>query len=347
MPNKTFKSDNQSGVHPDVLNALTLCNQAHLPSYGNDPYTQQATQLLKKIFNNQNAKIIYCMNGTGANVLALKLCLKSYQSVICAKSAHINSNETGAPESMVGCKIIGIESQNGKLSPQQIETCYQWQTANGIHRSQPRMVSISQTTEYGTVYTASELKKIKATCTKLDLLLHIDACRIYNAAAFLNKPLNALTTDIGADIISLGGTKNGAMFAECVLIFNEKLQEGSDYLQKNMLQLYSKNRYIAAQFIALFTDNLWLQNAQNANNIAHYLALELEKIEIIKLVFPHQSNQLFAAMPLALCQHLQMLGYCYIWSENPPQVRFVTSFDSTKTDVDELIQAINQYNKPN
>jgi threonine aldolase len=337
---KTFKSDNYSGVHFEVMSAIFAANVGHATAYSNDEYTHKANLTLQENFGGKEKvhKILYVFNGTSANVLALRACLRPYQSIICANSAHINANETGAVESITGSRLVLLPQTNGKITAQQISEFLEH--SNGIHSPQPKVVSITQTTEYGTTYTIEELKAIKKVCLEHDLYLHLDGCRIYNAAVFLACDFAAMTSEVGIDILSLGGTKNGAMMAEAVLVFNQSLVNGLEYLQKNTLQLYSKNRFMAVQFSALFTNNLWKRNAENANNMAKYMAEELQKIENVKLAFPCETNQLFVEMPLEWCKNLESKGYCYIIDEKQPLIRLVCSYDTTKEDVHELIANI-------
>jgi threonine aldolase len=336
---KTFKSDNYSGVHLEVMSAIFASNIGHVAAYMNDEYTIQANTILQENFG-AKCKILYCFNGTSANVLALRACLKPYQSVICANSAHINTNEAGAPEGIIGTKLVLLPHENGKLTAEQLSNYLA--SSNGIHSPQPKVVSIAQSTEYGTVYTIEELKAIKKVCVEHNLYLHMDGCRIYNAAVYLGRSLAEMTSEVGIDVLSLGGTKNGAMMAEAVLFFNKDLFDGLGYLHKNTLQLYSKNRFMAVQFTALFTNNLWRRNADNANEMAAFMADRLQEIEGVSIAFPCQTNQVFVQMPLAWCKALERKGYCYILSENPPLIRLVCSFDTTKENVRELIEDIRE-----
>lgn len=336
---KTFKSDNYSGIHPQILESIIKANTEHAMAYCEDELTKKCNQRFNEIFE-QECKVVYVFNGTGANVLSIKSCLKSYQAIICADSAHINTNETGAPESITGVKIYSVPTNDGKITPLQIRKEYTKQNIFGKQRAMPKMVSISQCTEYGTVYTLQELQEIKKMCVELDLYLHIDCCRVFNACAYLNCNLADITSKIGADIISLGGTKLGCMIAESVVIFNPKLMIDVEYLQKNTLQLYSKNRFMACQYLALFQNNLWLEIANNQNKIAKTLEKELTKkgFEMVQKV---ESNHLFIKMPTELAQKLQESNWCYIWpDDNISQIRLVINFDNTQKDALELINFI-------
>lgn len=314
--------------------ALVAANNGHAPAYMNDSVTHEASNLLREHFSRE-LRVLYCFNGTGANVLALRACVKPYQSVICPNSAHIHGHETGAPEGIIGTKLILLPHKDGKISAHQLEE--HLLAHSGTHMPQPKVVSLTQSTEYGTTYTIEELKAIKKVCIQHALYLHVDGCRIYNAAAHLGCSLAAITNEAGVDILSLGGTKNGAMMAEAVLFFNPELFEGLDYLQKSTLQLYSKNRFMAAQFTALFSNGLWHRNASNANAMAQTLAQKLTQIQGIRLAYPCETNQLFVEMPLPWCQALERRGYCYILSESPPIIRLVCSFDTSSADIARLI----------
>ena len=336
MNPRTFKSDNHSGVHPEVMAALAAVNQGHAPAYMNDAFTEESTRLLKNAFS-LASEVIYCFNGTSANVLALRACLRPYQSVLCASTSHLHQNETGAPESILGTKLVLLPHEDGKIHATQLRM-HLATSGNGIHSPQPRVVSITQSTECGTCYTPEEIRAIKNVCVEHDLILHMDGCRLYNAAAHLGCGLAEISSQAGVDILSLGGTKNGAMIAEAVLVFNPRLTEGLRYLQKNTLQLCSKNRFIAAQFTSLFTNGLWLRNAAHANAMAASLSGKLREIPQVKIAHPVQTNQLFVQMPMTWCRALEEKGYGYLFSHHPPTLRLVCSFDTEETEMDELIR---------
>ena len=338
MSERTFKSDNYSGVHPEVMVALAAVNSGHAPAYMNDSFTLEATRQLRDHFG-PDCEVLYCFNGTSANVLALRACLRPYQSVLCASTSHLHQNETGAPESILGTKLVLLPHQDGKIQAIQLRT-HLATTGNGIHSPQPKVVSITQSTECGTCYTPEEIRAIKEVCVEHDLFLHMDGCRLYNAAAHLGCDLAETSNRAGVDILSLGGTKNGAMIAEAVLVFNPLLHEGLRYLQKNTLQLCSKNRFIAAQFTALFTNELWLRNAAHANGMATTLAGKLRGIPDVKLAHPVDTNQLFVQMPMSSCRALEEKGYGYVFSHDPPTLRLVCSFDTEEAEMSELIQDI-------
>jgi threonine aldolase len=336
---KTFKSDNYSGIHPKVLESITQTNIGHSIAYGDDEITQKCNKLFNTIFE-KDCKVVYVFNGTGANVLAIKNCLRQYEAIICAETAHINSQETGAAEAVAGVKLCSLPTTDGKITANQIKEKYLENTIFGKHSSKCKMVSITQCTEFGTVYTVEELKAIKKVCVECEMYLHIDCCRVYNACASLDCTLAEITSKIGADIISLGGTKLGAMIAESIVIFNPKLAKEVDYMQKNTLQLYSKNRFIACQYLALFQDNLWLEISNHQNKIAKILKSKLVE-RGYKITQKVESNHLFVKMPMEVAEKLQASNWCYIWPEKTvSQIRLVTSFDSTVEDVDNFMRLL-------
>lgn len=339
MTNKTFASDNYSSVHPEVMQALIEANTEHAKAYGNDEYTKKAKELIKAEFGN-NVDIYFVFTGTAANVLSLKACVKPYQSIICADSSHLNVNETGAPEAITGSKLITIKNENGKISLESIKARFEQELSNAPHSPRPRVVSIAQTTEYGTIYSPEEIKQIAEFCKENGMYLHMDGCRIYNAAAKTNKTLRELSVDCGVDIMSIGGTKNGLMFAEAVLIFNDELKKDFQYLQKQGLQLYSKMRYLSVQYIPFFENKLWLKNAEHANKMTDLLFEKLKEISEIQITKPVESNHIFAIFPKEIIEEIQKNFYFYVWDNLTNEVRLVTSFDTTEDDVNKFVENI-------
>ncbi len=338
---RSFKSDNYSGIHPEVLQAIVEANQGHATAYAEDSLSIEVKALIQKIFQ-KPCEVVYVLNGTGANVLSLKLCLRPGESVLLADSSHLNVNESGAPESVTGAKLLAVKTNsNSKITPEAVRKKYQAETLNSYHATLPKVLSISQATELGTVYSIAELQALKTLCLELDLYLHIDACRIYNAAEYLKVELSEITSQVGADLISFGGTKNGAMLAEAVVIFNPELQKNYRYIQKNTLQLYSKNRYAAAQYKALLQNDLWLRSARQANSLARNLEKQILSIPNLKVVYPVEANMLFLETTRELANLLLAKGLCYLWSEDPCVVRLVLSFDNTEADLIELLNLIN------
>ncbi len=305
-----FASDNHVGAHPLILEAIINCNNGEVPSYGDDKYTQKAIKLIQEVFES-NAGVFFTVNGTAANVLSLASCCNSYHAVLCSSSAHIHTDECGALERFVGCKILAIETEDGKLTPQHVET-YLLRKGN-VHHNQPIVISISQPTEWGTVYTAEEIKELCIYAHKNDMYLHVDGARIANATVSLALPISQIITNAGVDIISFGGTKNGMLFGEAVVVLNKKLLPSMPFIQKQSMQLISKMRYIGAQFIAYFTDDLWLKNAHHANQMTRLmekLLLDLPQITIAQKV---QVNSIFAFIPHTLFYPLQECAHFYQW----------------------------------
>lgn len=333
----SFASDNYSGVLPEVLEAIAQANGGHVGAYGNDPYTAKLQQLIQQHFGAQ-AQAFPVFNGTGANVLALQAILPRWGAVVCAESAHINQDESTAPQAVGGFKLWTIPTADGKLTPELIA-----QQAHGFgfeHRAQPLAVSITQSTELGTIYTPQELRAICDYCHELGMAVHMDGARLANAAAALGANLRDITTDVGVDILSFGGTKNGLLLGECVVVLNpERVSDGMKYLRKMNMQLASKMRFISAQLIALLEDGLWQRSAGNANAMAQKLAQSLQQIAGVQLVYPTQANAVFAKLPAGVAEKVREHTYFYDWDEQGT-VRFVCSFDTTETAVDELIAAI-------
>ena len=318
------------------MTALMEANQGHTPSYGNDSLTREAEGLIRKELG-RDCKIFFVYNGTAANTLACKAVLRSIDSIICPDSAHIVTHEVGAPINATGSKMITVPASNGKINAGQIRQAHHDETYWGPHATRPKLVSITQSTEWGTVYTLKELAEIKTVCTELGMLLHMDGCRIYNAAASLGCSLSDLCEHI--DILSLGGTKNGLMFGEALVFFDQAAADGFLHLRKQGLQLHSKMRYISSQFKALFTNNLWHRNADQANRMAARLAKGLQECENIKLCCPVQTNQVFVTMPDELATNLQAVTAFYPNSPKPGIYRLVTSFDTGEEEIDHFIAA--------
>lgn len=325
-----FTSDNASGVCPEVMNALVSANIGHTGAYGNDALTHEAVDMIKKAVG-KPAEVFFVYNGTAANTLACKAALRSIDSIICPDTAHIVTNEVGAPVNATGSRMITVASTHGKITPEQIRKASQDESWWGMHATRPKLVSISQSTEWGTVYSLNELAAIKATCTGLGMLLHVDGCRIYNAVVALDCSLAEMCEHI--DILSLGGTKNGLMFGEALVFFNDEIADGFLHLRKQGLQLHSKMRFISAQFKALFTDELWRKNASQANRMMNLLVEGLRECPDIELVCPVQTNQAFFSIPTDFAVQLQAVKDFYQNGPQPGVYRMVTSFDTTEDDV--------------
>lgn len=339
MIRKGFASDNNSGVHPEIFKAMEAANFGHVTGYGDDSYTLDAIEIFKKEFS-EDTEVFFVFNGTGANVTGLSSATHSFNSIICAETAHIQVDECGAPEKFTGCKLLPVASVNGKLTPQAIQ--HHLYGFDFEHHSQPRIISISQTTELGTVYRPVEIRTLADLAHKNNMLLHMDGARIANAAVALNMDFREFTRDCGVDILSFGGTKNGMMMGEAVLIFNPELAVNTKYIRKQSMQLFSKMRFVGAQFIAYFKDDLWQKTATHANKMAKLLEGEILKIPQIKITRPVEANGVFAEIPQEIIEPLQQRFFFYIWDETKSEVRWMTSFDTEEKEIFEFTKLINR-----
>jgi threonine aldolase len=325
-----FASDNNSGVDPEIIKAMTEANQGHAIGYGGDELTKIAIERFKQEFGSET-DVYFVFNGTGANVLSITSLSQSFHSVICAETAHIQVDECGAPEKFSGCKLLPVKVIDGKITIEEI-TKY----LHGFdfeHHSQPKIISISQATELGTVYTIDEIKAITKLAHNYGMFVHMDGARIANAAVTLNQPFRAFTVDAGIDVLSFGGTKNGMMMGEAVLFFNPLLSVNTKYLRKQSMQLYSKMRYVSAQFFAYFNNELWKKNAIHSNKMARLLELEVRKIPKIHITQKVEANGVFAIVPPEIIPILQEAYFFYIWNDQLSEVRWMCSFDTTEEDV--------------
>ncbi|WP_274585316.1 beta-eliminating lyase-related protein [Neisseria leonii] len=333
----SFASDNYSGVLPEIMAAIAAANGGHTGAYGQDPYTACLQDLVKEHFG-ETAEAFPVFNGTGANVLALQACLPRWGAVICAQTAHIHADESTAPQAVGGFKLWPLPATDGKLTPDLIA-----REAHGFgfeHRAQPLAVSITQSTECGTVYTPSEIRAISTFCRERGMVLHMDGARLANAAAALNVSLREITADAGVDMVSFGGTKNGLLLGECVVVLQpEKVSDGLKYLRKMNLQLASKMRFISAQFVALLEDGLWRRVAGQANRAAALLAGGLAQLQGVELCYPVQANAVFAKLPPGVADKVRAHTRFYDWDESGT-VRFVCSFDTRPHHVEALLQAL-------
>ncbi len=340
MNKRGFASDNNSGVSPEVIEKIIEANNGHVIAYGDDPYTTRAIELFKKHFG-ESAVPFFVFNGTGANTLAISAINRSFNSVICAASAHINVDECSAPEKFSGCKLIPIETPDGKLTPELIEPHI---TGIGFeHHAQPKLISISQPTEMGTVYKPDEIKELSACAHKHQMALHIDGARLANAAVSLGLPFKTFTTDSGVDILSFGGTKNGLMGAESVVFLNNKFSENFKYIRKQGMQLASKMRFISAQFIAYLENDLWERNAKNSNNMAQLLYKKICQFDEIKITQPVEANGIFAIVPEKIIEPLLQEYFFYAWNEKKNEFRWMTSFDTKEEDIEGFCDTIKKH----
>lgn len=325
-----FASDNNSGIHPEILNAISQANQGHAVGYGGDELTEKARQRFKQEFGEQT-EVFFVFNGTGANVLGLSTLTQSFNSIICADTAHIQVDECGAPEKLTGCKLLPVETVKGKIFPESIK-----KYLHGFdfeHHSQPKVISISQVTELGTIYSLEEIKAITSLAHEYGLFVHMDGARLANAAVALNLPFRTFTVDAGIDALSFGGTKNGMMMGEAVLFFNPELTKFTKYIRKQSMQLYSKMRFVSAQFLAYFENDLWKRNAAHSNNMAKLLETEVKKITAIQLTQEVEANGVFAIVPSEIIPKLQEQYFFYMWDESRSEVRWMTSFDTHEDDI--------------
>jgi len=336
-PSRSFASDNNAGIHPEILRAVSLANTGHVKAYGDDDYTEAAVQKFKQHFG-EGIDVYFVFGGTGANVLGLQIIAEPFNAILCAETAHINVDECGAPEKFTGCKLLTIPTTDGKITIEAIR-----RHLHGMgdqHHVQPKVVSISQTTEMGTVYSPEEIRTISNYAHANRMLLHLDGARLSNAAASLEVDLKALTADIGVDVVSFGGTKNGMMYGESVVFFDRNLSKSFKYVRKQGMQLASKMRFISAQFEALLSNDLWRQNAHHANQMAKRLAQEIGTIPQIRMTQKVQANGVFATLPKACIPILQREYFFYVWNEEIGEVRWMTSFDTTEEDVQNFVRCI-------
>ncbi|MCK9290454.1 MAG: low specificity L-threonine aldolase [Bacteroidales bacterium] len=342
---KGFASDNWSGVSPEIMEALIRINQQHHPAYGeDDPLEQYVQQLFQQHFG-EDSRSYFVWNGTGANVLAIRQLLRPWESVITPHSAHLNVDEAGAPENIGRIKLQTVYCPDGKIYPQQINP---FLNSRGFqHHVQPKLISISQTTELGGVYTLDEIRALAGFAHQHQMYLHMDGARIANAAVALNCSFTELVRDTGVDVLSFGGTKNGLMMGEAVVFTNSRLAEGFEYNRKQGMQLASKMRFILAQFQAYIEQEVWKNNAMHANRMAKLLGERLSTVKGIRLSREVEANAVFAIMPEKLIQPLQKHYFFHVWDEESMEVRLMCSFDTEEKDVEkfvylaqELIQSI-------
>jgi len=334
---RSFASDNHAGVPEQVLATIAAANVDHAPAYGEDPWTARAERCFRDQLGEQ-AEAFLVFNGTAANVLALRATCRPWEGVICAASAHINVDECGAPERIGGVKLLAAPAPDGKLTPDQID-----RMISGVgdeHSVQMRLLSVSQSTELGTCYSPAELSALSDRAHERGLYVHLDGARLGNAAASLGVPLRAITTDAGVDVVSFGGTKLGLLAAEAVVFLRPELAADFRYLRKQSLSLASKGRFLAAQFVALFEDDLWLSLASHANAMAGRLAAGLVSVERVRITQAVQANAVFAMLPAAAIEQLQERWPFYVWDEHTGEVRWMCSWDTTPAEVDALVEAI-------
>ena len=339
MPVKRFfASDNAAGVHPAVLEAIDRANAGHALAYGDDRWTNSAAARIQEILGG-DAKVLFVFGGTGANVVGLRTAVDSYQAVLCAESSHLWRDECAAPERFLGCKIVPITTHDGKLRPEDVSAHVHG--VGDVHHAQPRVVSVSQSTEWGTVYTPDELRALADIAHENGMLLHVDGARLANAAAALGVPLGALGAEVGVDVMTLGGTKLGMLAGDAVAIFDDGLKARAGYFQKQAMQLVSKMRFVAAQFDALLTDDLWLELATHANDMARQLGDQLHAVDGVSLVQPVQTNMVYARFPEELAARIQQeVGPFHHPTRDHTVGRLVTAWDTQRSDVTAFVDAV-------
>jgi threonine aldolase len=336
---RSFASDNAAGAHPEVMAALAEANTGHVPSYGADPYTARLQEVARAHFGPQ-AEAFPVFNGTAANVLCLQALSPRWGGVVCSEGAHVNTDENGAPERVAALKLLSVPAPDGKLTPAAVA-----RQARGFgdeHHAQPAVVSITQATEVGTVYTPAEVRALSDQARSLGMKVHVDGARLSNAAASLGLPLRDFTTDAGVDMVSLGGTKNGALCAEAVVALSPGAAEGLKYLRKMNMQLASKMRFISAQLVALYEGDLWLSSARRANSMAARLAAAVDGLPGVQLTQPTQANAVFAVLPPGVAGTLRRRYRFYDWDELTGEVRWMCAFDTTEEDVDAFAAALRE-----
>jgi threonine aldolase len=330
-------------VHPSLFEVMQSVNEGHEKAYGDDYVTQELKAIFKENFG-PKAEVFPVFNGTGANVIALSSVLKRWESVICAETAHINSDEGGAPEKMAGIKLWTIPTPDGKLTPELIKP--HLFDIGSVHRSQVAVISITQTTEMGTLYSIPEIKALADFAHENNLKLHMDGARLSNAAAALNATFKDFTTDAGVDLVSFGGTKIGALAAEAVVVINsETLAHSIPFLRKTSMQLPSKMRFVSAQLIGLLKDDLAINSAKHANAMAQALDAGVREIAAksngrVSVPNPTQANAVFPILPMEIIEEIQKEYWFYLWDHNIGQVRWMCAWDTIEEDVKGLLNAL-------
>ena len=335
-----FGSDNHSGISPEILKAIADANVDHALAYGDDEWCARTEALFREHFGPQ-AKVYFVFNGTGANVLNIDAMCRSHEAVVCAETAHINVDECGAPQRVVGCRLLTVDTPDGKLTPDLVKT-----RLHGFgfeHHSQPRAISITQSTELGTLYTLDEIRVLADLAHSYNMYLHMDGARLANAAVALGCSFKEMSTDLGVDCLSFGGTKNGMLMGESVVLLNPALDVDMKYRRKQMTQLCSKMRFVAAQFEAYLSTDLWRRNAEHSNRMAQLLYSELQPLTTthpLKVMYPVQVNSVFVQLPADVWHALQQEYFFYDWDETANVVRWMCSFDTTEDDIHSFVVAL-------
>lgn len=328
---RSFGSDNNSGVHPTIMQAILEANSNHAIAYGDDKWSEKAVEIISEILEAPDVNPLFVFNGTGANVIALQACTRPFNSILSASSSHIAVDECGAPVKVTGCSLKEIPTPDGKLTPELIKP---YLHGFGFeHHSQPKVIAISQTTELGTAYTTEEVKLLSDLAHEHDMYLFVDGTRIGNACAYLGVGLKEMTVDCGVDIFTLGGTKNGLMFGEVVVPLRKELAQNLRYYRKQVTQLYSKMRYISAQFIPYMKDNIWFENAKKSNLAAQKLLSSIKEVKGITITQKVESNSIFFILPKDITDKLRERYFFYDWDVSRNEMRLVCSWDTTDDDI--------------
>ena len=336
-PACSFASDNASGVHPAVLEAIGHANTGHALAYGADAWTERAIGQIHDIFG-VAAPVVFTWGGTGANVVGLQCLLAPYEAVICPETAHINVDECGAPERFTGSKLIAVPTEDGKLRPEQVEE--HTHLLGDIHHVQPRVVSITQSTEMGTLYSIDEIAALVDVAHRHGMKVHLDGARLANATVALGVDVRQFTVDVGVDVLTFGGTKNGMMYGEAVVFLDPELGRMAQFVRKQAGQLPSKMRYVSAQFEALLTDDVWLANARHANAMAELLAERAKAIPGVELQRDPEVNSVFVTIPRAALAPMQAWSFFWEWDPAITEVRWMTSFDTTEADIETFVAGV-------
>lgn len=334
MNKRGFGSDNNAGIHPDIIKEIISVNTGHVIGYGSDIYTERALGIFKEQFGS-STETFFVFTGTAANVLSLSGITRSWNSVITASTSHLEQDECGAPEKFTGCKVLTVDTPDGKITTDLLE-----RHMHGFdfeHHSQPKVISVTQSTEMGTVYTAAEIRKIADFAHDRGMLLHIDGARIANAAVSLDLPFKAFITDAGVDVLSFGGTKNGMMFGEAICFLKPGLSSDFKYIRKQGMQLSSKMRFISAQYIAYFRNDLWKNCASHSNAMAGILAERLKQFREVTVTQEVQSNGVFVIMPSDVAERMRGHYFFYPWDEKRSEYRLMASWDTTEADIEDFI----------
>lgn len=339
---KNFASDNHSGALPEMIKAIQSVNVGHVHAYGGDEYTESAVKKFKSLFGS-DIDVHFVFNGTAANVLSIKAFLKPYEAVLCAETSHLNMDECGAPEALTGCKLRLLPSTDGKIKISDLDK--QYIRLGDQHYSQPKMISITQPTEYGTVYTVEEMKAIGKWAKDHNIFFHVDGARFSNAAVSLGKTLKEISADVGVDVLSFGGTKNGLLMGEAVIFFNTKYAKDFKFYRKQLMQLGSKTRFVAAQFEEYFSNDLWKKTAEHSLKMAKLLRSQLSEIPKVEITQKTESNAVFAKFPKEWIKPLKDKYFFYIWDENTFEVRLMTTFDTAEEQVNDLTNTARELSK--